>query len=168
MKTMMMQQNLHSRSHQRGAVLVVGLIMLAVMTLFVISMLKTSSIELKIGGVSHIQAINFSNAELAINKFIVDNNGRFAPGFLGLAQGAPGAQINSPPANLLYAGDQVAIQATQTACEPYQCPPQYQCMVGSQTWDAAQFDVQATATGAIGGTTIVHTGVQTLAPAGSC
>jgi len=163
----MMDRISHSAARQRGAVLVVGLIMLVVMTLFVISMIKTTSIELKIGGVSQIQAINFANAELAINKFINDNNGRFAPGFLSLAQGVPGAQINNPP-NLLYAGDQVQIQATQTACEPYQCPPQFQCQFGNQIWNAAQFDVQATATGAIGGTTVVHTGVQTLAPAGSC
>ena len=40
--------------------------MLVVMTLFVISMLKTSIVELKIGGSSQVAALNFSNAGIAM------------------------------------------------------------------------------------------------------
>ena len=50
---------------QRGAVLVVSLIMLAVLTLFVISMLKTAVVELKIGGVSQTTALNVSAADVS-------------------------------------------------------------------------------------------------------
>ena len=68
------------RSHrQRGAVLVVSLIMLAVMTMFVISMLKTAVIELKIGGSSQVAAQNLANADIAIENFMALNSGRFAP-----------------------------------------------------------------------------------------
>ena len=56
---------LHSPPHQRGAVLVVSLIMLAVLTLFVISMLKTAVVELKIGGVSQTTALNVSAADVS-------------------------------------------------------------------------------------------------------
>ena len=48
----------HTKAHQRGAVLIVGLVMLAVMTLLVVSMIKTSVVELKIGGASQIAQQN--------------------------------------------------------------------------------------------------------------
>ena len=63
---------------QRGAVLATSLIILVVMTLLVLGMLKTSVLELKIGGIVHTAEQNFSNAEAALVKFINDNNGRFS------------------------------------------------------------------------------------------
>jgi hypothetical protein len=165
------QSNIHSPDGQRGAVLVVSLIMLAVMTLFVISMLKTSSIELKIGGASHIEALNFSNAELALNNFISLNNGRFAPYFLALPAGDAGAPLgcnltncggNNPPA--VYGGS-VSVTPTQLACGAW---TSFGTMMGSLNLQAVQFDISATATGTLGGDTVVHSGVQTLAAPGSC
>ncbi len=137
--------------HQRGAVLVVSLIMLAVMTLFVISMLKTSIIELKIGGSSQVAAINFSNAELAVNNFISLNQGRFAPGFITL----PAGMINTAAA---VQGGSVAVTPTQLACGPW-------IVFGTQIGgiQAAQFDLRATAVGTLGGSTTIHQGVQALA-----
>ena len=67
---------------ERGAVLVVSLIMLAVLTLFVISMIKTSIIELKIGGSSQTAAINLAAADAAVDNFLSLNGGRFSPGWL--------------------------------------------------------------------------------------
>jgi hypothetical protein len=58
---------------QRGAVLVVSLIMLAVMTLLVITMIKTAVLDLKIGGASQQAALNLANAEVAINTYLVGN-----------------------------------------------------------------------------------------------
>lgn len=136
--------------------LVVSLIMLAVMTLFVISMLKTSIIELKIGGASQVAAVNFANAEVAINNFLNANNGRFAPGFLE----KPTVVINLPP--LVYGGS-VAIAPRQLSCGPW---APFGTMIGGL--HAAQFDVMATATGALGGTARLHQGVESLAPPGSC
>jgi Tfp pilus assembly protein PilX len=139
---------------QRGAVMVVALIMLAVMTLFVVSMLKTSVIELKIGGVSHVVAVNFSNAEVAINSFITANNGIFAPGFLGTTV------INVPPA---VQGGTVTLTATQLKCgDAGFINTQFNAL------RAVQFDLNATATGTLGGTVSLHQGVQTLAPSNSC
>ena len=63
--------------NQRGAVLATSLIVLVVMTLLVLGMLRTSVLELKIGGIAQTSAQNFSNAEVALTKFMNDNNGRF-------------------------------------------------------------------------------------------
>lgn len=144
---------------QKGAVLVVSLIMLAVMTLFVISMLKTSIIELKIGGASHVTAINFSNAELAINNFINANQGRFAPGFL-----VPGA-VN-PVVNVAPAVDRgtVTVDVVELRCAS---------VIGAlgtqlNLLQGVQFDVRATARGELGGTTVMHQGVEAILPSGAC
>lgn len=144
----------NTASRQRGAVLVVSLIMLAVMTLFVISMLKTSVIELKIGGASHVAALNFANAEVAIDNFIAVNNGRFAPRFAEVGC-VINCVITTPPT---VEGGTVLITVTQVNCgaaDPKSLQP-------------VQFDVLAAATGTLGGTVTVHQGVQTLATANSC
>lgn len=158
------------KKRQRGAVLIVSLIMLAVMSLFVISMLRTSILELKIGGASHVAALNFSNAEVAINKWIIDNNGRYAPNFLSLTPlgaGCSGAtagsgQCTNPPTVF---GGQVTVTPTQIHCGVW---AQFGNMLGAMQLSAVRFDVRATATGTLGGSTTVHTGVQSLAPPNSC
>ena len=160
----------HAKSRQRGAVLIVSLIMLAVMSLFVISMLKTSILELKIGGASHVTQLNFANAEYAINKWISDNNGRLAPNFLGITPLSSGCNVNTvgqgqctdPPTVF---GGAVALTPTQIHCGPW---AQFGNMMGSMQLSAVQFDVRGTATDTLGGTTIVHQGVQSLAPPGAC
>jgi len=157
-------------ARQRGAVLIVSLIMLAVMSLFVISMLKTSILELKIGGASHVAQLNFANAEMAINKWINDNNGRLAPNFLGITPLGTGCNVTTagagqctdPPSVF---GGTVAIAPTQIHCGPWS---QFGSMMGTSQLSAVQFDLRGTATGTLGGTTIVHQGVQSLAPPGAC
>lgn len=159
------------QSRQRGAVLIVSLIMLAVMSLFVVSMLRTSILELKIGGASHVFQLNFSNAEYAINKWIDDNNGRLAPNFLAITPvlGA-GCNVNTAgaaqctDAPTVYGGT-VALAPTQIHCGPW---AQFGNMMGSMQLSAVQFDIRATATGTLGGTTVVHQGAQSLAPPGTC
>jgi hypothetical protein len=157
---------------QRGAVLIISLIMLAVMSLFVISMLRTSILELKIGGASHVAALNFANAEYSINKWINDNNGRIAPNFLaitpvlaaGCTNQTPGtAQCTDPPTTLF--GGTVVLTPTQIHCGPW---ANFGSMMGASQLTAARFDIRATATGTLGGVTIVHQGVQTLAPPTAC
>ncbi len=156
---------------QRGAVLIVSLIMLAVLTLFVISMLKTSIIELKIGGSSQTAAINLTAAESAIDTFLSLNSGRFAPSFLaasGAAGPVGGSLAYTASANAYGAsGTSVTLTVNQTGCGA-------QKMTGVDlrrpNLQAVQFDIAATATGAlgVGGVTVVHQGVQSLAPQGSC
>jgi Tfp pilus assembly protein PilX len=63
---------------QHGAVLVIGLVMLTVMTLLVVSMMKTSMIDLKIGGVSQDNLINVSNADVILNTYFNDYTGKLS------------------------------------------------------------------------------------------
>ena len=156
---------------QRGAVLVVSLIMLAVLTLFVISMIKTSIIELKIGGASQTAALNMSAADSAIENFLSLNSGRFAPNWLTLvgAAGPVAGSLNYTAAQGAYSalGSSVVIVATQLSCG---AAKQIGAQIGPQGQQAVQFDIAATASGAVGvgGQTVVHQGVQALAPSGAC
>lgn len=156
--------------NQRGAVLVVSLIMLAVLTLFVISMIKTSIIELKIGGVSQTATINLSAADSAIDNFLALNSGRFAPNWLtaaGVAGPAAGSFAYSAATSAYGAlGTSVALLGVQLSCG---VPKQVGQQIGPTSLQAVQFDIAATASGSLGtGSTVVHQGVQTLAPSGSC
>jgi len=152
--------------NERGAVLIVALIMLAVMTLFVISMLKTSVLELKIGGISHVALLNLANAEASIDNFISVNAGRFAPGFLGQPVGSAQAPVTASYTYAGYAGS-VTLQAVQLGCGAWAATG---TQMGGSSLQAVQFDVAATATGqaGYGGTVTVHQGLQTLAAPGSC
>jgi len=156
---------------QHGAVLIVSLIMLVVMTLFVISMIKTSIVELKIGGSSQVVALNFSNAEVAIDNFISRNNGRFAPRFLTLAAlgagcdrttVAPGPCNELPPGPV---GGTVVVSAVQLHCGAPSIPGSN---MGALALEAVQYDLRVVATGTLGGTTTLHQGLQTFATPGSC
>ena len=144
---------------QHGAVLVVALIMLGVMTLFVVSMLKISIIELKIGGASQVVALKFSNADMAINNFIAANQGRFAPGFIVRTE------VNNSPLTVEQGTVQTSV--TQIGCGAW-APPGVQYNSGLQV---AQFDIRAQARGTLGASaTVLHQGVQSagLAVPGSC
>jgi hypothetical protein len=160
----------HLPARQHGAVLVVSLIMLAVLTLFVISMIKTSIIELKIGGASQTAATNLTAAESAIDNFLSLNSGRFAPNWL-TAVGAAGPAVGSmayTAANNAYGalGTSVALLGVQLSCG---APKRVGEQIGPSSLQAVQFDIAATATGSLGtGMTVVHQGVQSLAPSGSC
>lgn len=166
-----------TKAHQRGAVLIVGLVMLAVMTLLVVSMIKTSVVELKIGGASQITQQNLSNAERLISTFIDVNNGRFAVDYLALATSAGGpvapasgtatwnatSGLYSVAAVSLHGGN-AALQVRQLQCTDLR-------VVGTQVGGVVQyvfFDVRSTATGDLGGSTTVHQGIRSTVPAGSC
>lgn len=167
------------KSRQHGAVLIVGLVMLAVMTLLVVSMIKTSVVELKIGGASQIAQQNLTNAERLINSFIDVNNGRFASDYLALlpASGGPvapsaGTGAYNPPAfaynvnfgsvNFLHGAGSANLQVRQIQCTGM---PE----IGSAAnFQFVFFDIRSTATGDLGGSTTVHQGIRSIVPAGSC
>lgn len=160
------------RHREKGAVLVVSLIMLVVLTLFVISMIKTSVIELKIGGASQVAAINLAAAESAVDNFLAVNTGRFAPGWLNSvvpAQAPVAGSRNYTALNSAYGalGSAVVVVANQLSCGAFS---QIGTMFGSMTLQAVQFDIAATARGSAGtgGTSVVHQGVEAAAPSGAC
>jgi hypothetical protein len=145
---------------QHGAVLIVGLIMLAVMTLLVISMLRTSILELRIGGANQVAQETFANAELAVGNFLNVNNGRFAPGFLALVAPAPGAPDFSLPSIL---GGAVTITATQIQCSSATILGNQYANVGRQNaLFVSTFNIRGTSTSVLGGTAAVNQGVMSF------
>ena len=149
---------------QRGAVLVVSLIMLAVMTMFVISMLKTAVIELKIGGSSQVATQNLANADIAIENFMALNSGRFVPKFITEGKVAPGSDSFTG-----YAGT-VTLVPVQLNCGPLVGTTVGTNQYGPQSLQAVQFDLAATAIGTTGysGATVVHQGLLAMVGAGAC
>jgi hypothetical protein len=157
-----MTRNHHRRRHsQRGAALLISLIFLAVTTLLVLSMMRTSILQLRVSGSSETLSVNQTNAEVAIIDFLDANAGRFGPGFATLPAEAGGA---IRPATALSEGT-VEIVVTQTGCGT---AASFNNQMGSGGLQSIQFDVAATATVDRGGRAIVHQGVETLAPPGSC
>ncbi len=162
---------------QRGAVLIVGLVMLAVMTLLVVSMIKTSVVELKIGGANQIAQQNLTNAEVMINSFINANNGRFAANYLALpsASGGPLAPPAAASSSYDAASTFFNVAPTNThlgqadlAVRQIQCSGQRITGTGIGAIQFVFFDVRSTATGTLGGSTTVHQGIRSVVPSGSC
>ena len=182
-------------SREQGIALVIGLIMLTVLTLLVVAAIKIGILELKIGGVSHLAAQNFANAELAIAEFLDSNVGSLQPGctaadlngankdmscFFPPASalhpaGTPGnVSINGNPGN--YSAS-LALQngaATVTASE-IGCGADAGVGSGNQvpgagilSWDAIEFDIRAQSEGSISGLALVHQGVRKKLTAGGC
>ncbi|OIR03870.1 hypothetical protein GALL_140510 [mine drainage metagenome] len=173
---------------QRGIALVVGLIMLTVLTLLVVTAIKIGVLELKIGGVSHLAAQNFANAELAIAEFLDSNVGSLQPGCVAADLGGPnrGTSCYFPagaPSNVTISGSPgsysatLALQngtATVTASE-IGCGADAGVGSGNQvpgagilSWDAATFDLRARAEGSIAGVALVHQGIRKKLTAGGC
>lgn len=176
------------RQLQRGAVLATSLIILVVMTLLVLAMLKSSVLELKIGGVVYTAEQNFSNAEVGLGKFINDNNGRFSVGCL-TAAGTGNCFCTNPdpaqcqaanvgnndtsyvpasgsaPANLVigessfYGAQQTQISATQLSSCVDDAGTGSGTQIGSGL-GAVYFDVAALSTGVFAGQSGVHQGIK--------
>ena len=142
---------------QSGAVLVVGLVMLAVMTVLVISMLRTSIRELRIGGANQVPQETLANAELAVSHFLNVNSGRFAPGFLALVAPTPGAPDYSLPPII---GGAVTLTATQIQCSSGTIPGNQYANAGRQNaLFVSTFNIRGVSSSLLGGTASVNQGV---------
>lgn len=163
---------------QRGAILVVSLVVLVVMTLMVLGMLRTSVIELKIGGVNHQAELNFSNAETMISKYLNENNGRFSKDCLSTVVAALSCFTTTDGATTISGtapnrtmtkpleGSTAALTAQQIACAD-------DAGVGSGNQiggglQAVYFNVQAVASGTFSGRGTVHQGIKSPLPPGAC
>ena len=149
------------RRSERCAALVVSLILMAVMTILVISTMRTSILQLRISGSTETLSVNLANAEVSIADFIDANIGRFAPGFLALPAATGGALFPTTVLN----DSTVNLVVTQVGCGPANT---FTSQMGPNALQAAQFDVAATATVNRGGRSTVHQGAEALAPPGSC
>lgn len=150
-----------STARQRGAVLIVGLVMLTVMTMLVVSMMKTSIIDLKIGGVGQDALVNFNNAEIGVNSFFATNQGKFSNNCLTLSGGLACNDYTLPA----FTGGSVVLIATQIYCGD---PGGFGGMEVGKGLPVVVFDVRATATSTLGNMTRVHMGVSQGLPQGAC
>ena len=157
----MVQTHYPARRSEQGAALVVSLILMAVMTILVLSTMRTSILQLRISGSTETLSINLANAEVAIADFVDANQGRFAPGFVALAATAGGAIF---PATVLN-DSTVNLVVTQLGCAPAN---NLGNQMGSGGLQSVQFDIAATATVNRGGRSTVHQGAEEIAPPGSC
>lgn len=163
-----------SQKFQGGAVLLTSLMVLVVLTLLVVSMLRSNVLQLRIGGASQVAAEVAANADAAIAAFmnIEANRGQFRPGAqleLNLCSGG----INcSNPNNAFLAN--VTLQANQLACQPdagivYGETHARHMLGQGLSPDAIYFDIRAEAQDTVfNGRAVVHQGVKAVLGPGTC
>lgn len=150
---------------QTGVVLITSLILLVIMTLLAVSLVRTSVIELKIGGASQIAAQNLANAEASIWAFMTTNQGRFFHGAKMDVDLSDNYDFGKKNFSHLK---NVTLTATEVACADFAGVGSGN-MLGSNTLQAVYFDVRADARDPVfSGRTIVHQGIRSIAPPGAC
>ena len=150
---------------QAGVVLMFSLIMMVIMTLLVISMLRTGVIELRIGGASQISAQNLANAEAAIWDFMNRNRGNFFHGAVLDVNLSDDFDFTSRQFSHLT---NVTLTANEVACTDFAGVGSGN-MLGPKAFQAAYFQVQADARDPVfAGRTIVNQGIRGILPPGGC
>jgi len=151
---------------QTGVVLVTSLIMLVIMTLLVVSLVRTSVIELRIGGASQISAQNLANAEASIWAFMNAPaiRGRFFhAAVLDVDLTHHYTSMDTTFQHLKY----VTLTAQEVACTEDAARGRGN-MLGRAP-DVVYFDVRAEARDPVfAGRTTVHQGIRAIAAADSC
>jgi Tfp pilus assembly protein PilX len=158
--------NLHAKQ-QRGMVLITSLIMLVIMTMLAISLLRTSVIELKIGGASQVTAQNLANAEATIWTFLnaPNNRGKFFHGATMDTNLNDDYSFSNP--NYKHMAN-VALTATEIACTDDAGVGRGN-QLGKNTLKAVFFDVQAQSRDTIfAGLSVVHQGIRSTVPPSGC
>lgn len=136
---------------QEGVVLITSLILLVIMTLLAVSMLRTSIIELKIGGAGQIAARNLANAESEISSFINKMN------FPGSSMAPNWITATSPTTATPYGAlesVQITLPTSDNGC--IQDPDSQ--MDG--TLKLFYRDIRAEASSVLGGSVALHQGVR--------
>lgn len=146
---------------QCGAVLVVGLIMLAVLTVLVVSMINTTVLEFRIGGASQVAAQNLANAEQVLTEYIRRNQGYWSPRVTQRPAGDPLALRPLNPGELLiHEGNYTAPQATETQCADA-AEPGLITQYGTGLF-RVYFSVTTRVTSTLGGETTLSQGLSAL------
>jgi len=161
---------LHQRpaARQRGAVLVVGLIMLGVMSLLVASMIRTSILELRIGGANQAALETFANAESALLAAIAANAGRWAPGFANLPAGSPGAPVQVVPLLAVQNGTVDEPVIRQIACGNPAEGASLTAIGQNNAVGIGVFDGVSTARSVLGGVQRLGARMELQTPGGAC
>jgi Tfp pilus assembly protein PilX len=140
----------HSPGRQDGVVLITSLILLVIMTLLAVSMLRTSIVELRIGGSGQIGARNLSNAESAIESYINRINypgGGAVPDWI--AASAPTAATSYGALESV----QITLPVSENSCT--QDPDSQKNGIVKVLYR----DIRAEASSVLGGSVVLHQGV---------
>jgi Tfp pilus assembly protein PilX len=142
------------RARQRGAALVVGLLLLLVLTLLAISGMNTASLELVMAGNTQYQQNAFQAAETGIERALFD--GGFNPG---------------APAERLPASGEQQIAGSTTDAYVSTITPQLagapQPALWGSSWDSFStfhFEIQSTGSSARNAVAVNRQGVAIIAP----
>ncbi len=145
-------KTLHPRQHQRGATLLISLIMLVVITMFAVAGINLSSVYLRIVGNAQIQRILESAVQEAIEQEITN------PALFSVAAVAMTATING-----------VSVTVSAPACKYYTVAGGYTRTHQNIAPEFTYWDFNATATDGLSGAHVtIHQGVKMPLPAGNC
>ncbi len=136
---------------QNGVVLITSLILMVIMTLLAVSMLKTSIVELKIGGAGQVAARNIANAESELTSFINRNN--FPGGSV-----IPNWVAATAPASATSYGTLESVRITLPSTENG-CAEEVDNQMNT-TIRVLYRDIRAEASSVLGGSVAVHQGVR--------
>ena len=156
---------------QTGVVLMFSLIMMVIMTLLVVSMLRTGVLELKIGGASQTSAQNLANAEAAIWDFMNTYKGKLYHGakFSTLDTLAEiSKNYDKSSRQYSHLTNVTTLEGKEVACTDFAGRGSGN-MLGPSALQAVYFDVQAETKDPIfPSITIVNQGVRGVLPPGGC
>jgi len=145
------QRKLQGRKEQKGAALIVALILLLVITILAVSMMGTSRLQLVMAGNNQFSLLAFQAAQSAIESRLI---------LAGFTTGAPPANVTYP-----YNG----IGSSATAAVTYQAATEvpaggYSIGAGFQAY---HFEIDVTATAPRGAASNQTQGVYIVGPGGS-
>lgn len=165
-------------ARQRGMTLLVSLIMLVVITLFAISMVRLSSVNIQavanMQGQKVVETEAAQAVEIAVGKFsffddVVANQNAWAGNATSMSYATLWANYKPTGAGTTAPATQSsAISVARPQCIYYEPSSGYSALSGVAPQDT-YWDVQVTATDSFSGaTTEMHQGVSMRLPAGNC
>ena len=165
-------------ARQRGMTLLVSLILLVVITLFAISMVRLSSVNIQavanMQGQKVVETEAAQAVEIAVGKFsffddVVANQNAWAGNATSMSYATLWANYKPTGAGTTAPATQSsAISVSRPQCIYYEPSSGYSALSGVAPQDT-YWDVQVTATDSFSGaTTEMHQGVSMRLPAGNC
>lgn len=161
-----------TNSRQRGAVLLMSLIMLVVLTLFVVTAIRSGNVGLKVVGNQQMQKLMEASAQEAIEQ-VISNLGNFDPVTIVPVSTTPAQRVcvnGTPPVAIPPA---TCTTGTQVDVAPVRCISSSRSQYDSLTQPMATYDnvweIIATVTDSVSGATATyHQGVKIRMLSNSC
>lgn len=160
---MMTIQSNHSPGQQKGAVLIVALVLLTVLTFIAVTALNTSGMEEKMAGNTQESHRSFQTAETGLATTFSD------PSLFVLTENAALAGCAADAGTQLDLADVGDYSADGTVCTTFiqWTPPPRGSGYSVSSFSAAHFEMTSTGTTDSQATTVLAAGAYQIAPGGS-